>query len=52
MILWDMVDCLVCKTRTGAFIKNHVYKHWEERLKYYKENGFEYKNATVKLNNL
>jgi len=40
MILWDLVDTLCWKTRNNTIGKNHVYKHFEERMKFYEEQGF------------
>jgi len=44
LVLWDIVDDMTWKRkkRTGEIVteKNHVYKHYEERLNYYNENGF------------
>ena len=40
MILWDLIDSLCWETRNGTTGKNHVYKHFEERSKFYEEQGF------------
>lgn len=47
LILWDVVDDLTWKKRTGRKAKNYVYKHFEERLKYYKNQGFQYYNLKL-----
>jgi superfamily II DNA or RNA helicase len=52
MILWDMVDDFTRVTRTGNIDKNHVYKHWEFRTKYYKEQGFDCLKKTINLEEL
>ena len=49
MILYDLVDDMTWTTRTGSIGKNHIYKHWEERLKYYDEQGFKYMTREFKL---
>lgn len=48
VIAWDIVDDFSYKSRTGKIYYNHVYKHWQERLDYYKEQG--YNNVTKLLN--
>lgn len=49
MILWDIIDDLRCPNRTGTVYENHVFKHWRERLRYYKEQGFEYITGSYKV---
>jgi superfamily II DNA or RNA helicase len=51
MILWDLVDDLTWKKRTGNIGYNHVYKHFLERLKYYKLQEFKYINKLFVINN-
>ena len=41
MVLWDLVDALIWKKRTGTMGENYVFTHWRERLKFYKKQGFE-----------
>jgi superfamily II DNA or RNA helicase len=41
LILWDVVDNATWTKRTGNIGKNYIYEHWEERMKYYKQQGFE-----------
>lgn len=64
--IWDCVDSLLYKKKklqlSDKYIFdeddiesddvhiNHVYKHWIQRLKYYKEQGFNFINKRVKLN--
>lgn len=52
LILWDVVDDFRWKKRTGNIGENHTFKHFKERLKYYKDQGFEYKNKIIKIENL
>ena len=40
LILYDIVDNLCWKKRTGNIGMNHIYKHYLERKKYYNEQGF------------
>ena len=49
MVLWDVVDDLRYTTRNGTKGKNHVYKHFEERLKFYNEQEFKFFNKDLKL---
>ena len=49
MVLWDIVDDLRYTTRNGTKGKNHVYKHFEERLKFYNEQEFKFFNKDYKL---
>lgn len=49
--LWDVVDSLCYKTKSGNLVRNHLFKHWEGdkdrdklgRLDYYNAQKFEYK---------
>jgi len=47
LILWDIVDDLTWKKRTGKLGKNYVYEHFEQRLKYYEQQGFKYHNLLL-----
>lgn len=40
IILYDVVDDLTYKTRTGRVVDNYLVKHWKERMTYYKEQEF------------
>jgi superfamily II DNA or RNA helicase len=44
LIVWDVVDDM----RVGKF-RNHLFKHWEERIKYYTEQGFKTINKEMKI---
>lgn len=52
LILWDLIDDMTWVKRTGTIGKNYVYQHFEERLKYYKEQGFKFISKKVNLNKL
>jgi len=47
MILWDVVDDLRVKLRTGRLKNNYLFDHFEERLKYYDKQGFDYHNLQI-----
>ena len=49
VIIWDLVDDMSYKKRTGKMGYNYTYLHWQERLKHYKKEGFEYKNMKIVL---
>jgi len=49
LILWDLIDDLRCPNRNGTTFKNHLFKHWDERVKYYDEQGFQHYTGTYKL---
>ena len=40
IILYDVVDSLSYKTKTGKVVDNYLVKHWKERMHYYKEQEF------------
>lgn len=40
IILYDIIDDLSYKTRTGRVVENYLIKHWKERMSYYKEQEF------------
>lgn len=52
LILWDLVDDLKYTTKFGNVKNNYIYEHWLMRLKYYKEQGFEYNNLKLSLKDL
>ena len=49
VIIWDLVDDFSYTTNRGNHKKNHTYKHWEERYKYYNEQEFPVFKKTVQL---
>jgi len=49
VIIWDFVDDLTWKKRTGNIGHNHTYKHYLERLKYYEEQGFTFYNRKFQI---
>lgn len=49
LILWDIIDDLSWRGLRNGLHKNHVLKHFDERLKYYNEQGFEYFNKKLEL---
>lgn len=49
LVLWDIVDDLTFKTRTGNIGKNHLYKHYEERLRIYDDQGFKHYSTKLSL---
>jgi len=52
LMVWDIIDDVRWTTRFGNICKNYMYKHFEDRLKYYTEHGFNYINHNVVLENL
>lgn len=48
-LLFDLVDDLRFKKRTGNTGKNHIYKQFEVRKEYYKENEFNYITKSFKI---
>ena len=49
LILFDIVDDLRYKKRSGEYGYNHLWLHFIERMKYYKEQGFESHNISISL---
>jgi superfamily II DNA or RNA helicase len=49
LYLFDIVDDLTWKKRTGTVGKNHVYLQFEERLKYYKDQNFKFVHKKIEL---
>lgn len=49
VIIWDLIDDFTYDNRNKRLVKNHVYKHWEERYKYYTEQEFPCLKKTIKL---
>lgn len=52
VIIWDLVDDMRWKKRDGTYGYNYVFKHFIERLKYYKDQKFEYITKSVNLSQL
>lgn len=52
LILWDIVDDLTYIKKTGNIGKNYVYEHFEQRLEYYKTQGFSFINKNIMVENL
>jgi len=52
LILWDIVDKMCWVKRTGNIGENFVYKHWKQRMKYYKNQGFSFINKEISLDSL
>lgn len=50
--IFDIVDDLRWRKRTGRIGLNHVWEHFEQRLKYYKDQKYEYINKIIKLESL
>lgn len=40
VILFDVIDDLRYANRHGRIVENYLIKHWNERMKYYEEQGF------------
>ena len=49
IILYDVVDDLSCKTKTGRVVDNYLIKHWKERMNYYKEQDFPTITTTINI---
>jgi len=49
LIWWDIADDLTWIGERGAHNKNHLYKHFETRLQFYKQQGFEIVNRKLDL---
>jgi len=49
VILWDVVDDLTWEKRTGNIGMNHTYKHYLQRLEYYKDQKFKYINKNLEI---
>jgi superfamily II DNA or RNA helicase len=52
LTVFDIVDDLRWMKRTGNIGLNHVWEHFEERLKHYKMQGFECTNHIINLEDL
>ena len=49
VIIWDLVDDLSYKSRNGKTKSNYTLKHSAERIKFYKDEGFEFQTLKIKL---
>ena len=49
IILYDVVDDLSFKTKTGRVVDNYLIKHWKERMNYYKEQDFPTITTTINI---
>lgn len=49
IILYDLVDDLSYKTKTGKVVENYLVKHWHERMTYYKEQEFPTITTTINI---
>jgi superfamily II DNA or RNA helicase len=47
VVLWDLIDDLTYEKRTGSLSKNYMYQHWEERIKFYDDQGFKHHTKTI-----
>jgi superfamily II DNA or RNA helicase len=52
MRLWDLVDDLRWKKRTGTIGENYVFEHFVQRYAIYKKQGFKCVNKTLKIQNV
>lgn len=58
--LWDIIDSMCYKTKSGNMVKNHLFLHWEGdenqeksgRIDYYISQKFEYKTLEKKVEEL
>jgi superfamily II DNA or RNA helicase len=49
LILYDLIDDLTWVKRTGRLGCNHIYKHYLDRIKYYKEQRFKCYTKEINL---
>lgn len=47
IILYDIIDDLSYKTKTGKVVENYLVKHWKERMNYYAEQEFPVLTTTI-----
>jgi superfamily II DNA or RNA helicase len=52
LTVFDIVDDLRWMKRTGKVGLNHVWEHYEERLKHYTMQGFDVMNHILNLEDL
>lgn len=49
LVLWDLVDDFSYVSRNGKLKQNYMFKHWDERVHYYKEQEFPCVKRTVNV---
>lgn len=49
IILFDIIDDLSYKTRTGRVVENYLIKHWKERMAYYKDQQFDTITTSINI---
>lgn len=49
VIIWDIVDNLTYVANSGNKYVNYTVKHWQERMKFYKQEGFKTFNQKIEL---
>ena len=49
IILFDIIDDLSYKTRTGRVVEKYLIKHWKERMAYYKDQQFETITTSINI---
>lgn len=49
IIVYDIVDDLTYKTKTGRVVDNYLIKHWKERMAYYKDQQFDTITTSVNI---
>lgn len=49
VIIYDIIDDLSYKTRTGKIKKNYCMQHYDERMTYYKEQEFQVIEHTINI---
>lgn len=52
LTVFDIVDDMRWKKRTGRIGENHVWKHFEERLKHYQMQEYPFTNKIIRLEDL
>ena len=49
IVLFDIIDDLSYKTKTGRVVENYLIKHWKERMTYYKDQQFETITTSINI---
>lgn len=49
LIVYDVVDDLGYQSKRNVVYNNHIYLHWLERLKFYKQQGFAFVNKHINI---
>ena len=49
IIVYDIVDDLSYKTKTGRVVDNYLVKHWKERMTYYKDQQFDTITTSINI---